>query len=398
MRKCMICSIFGLALGILGLNAVAQGAADYDSLVHQGNSQLQTGNNDLALASANSAITAIAGRWEAYAVAGGALLNLKRYEEAADQFSHAIDRAPEAKRAGLRDLRKQCFLAESGASTSPPRAPSVGPTTQAEIVLWKTIEHSTNVTDFQAYLRQYPNGAFAPLANNSLDNLTRAESQQMNVEGLALSHQGNYGGAAERWKQACEDNNASACSSLAALYHKGQGVAHDDGMAAQLNEKGCKGGEPGACANLGYQYQMGLSIPQNFPTAASLYRKGCDGGNSTACYDLGQLYYDGKGVGQDLARAAQLYKESCDNDYADGCANLGLLYANGKGVAQSLPTALELFQKGCDGGTARACFNASMSYKLGLGVQTNPETAGELLRKACTLGYEKACPPVGVAP
>jgi tetratricopeptide (TPR) repeat protein len=119
MKACVAHFFLALFLALSGSHAAAQSAAEYDSLVRQGNSQLEAGSNELALASATSAITANSGRWEAYAIAGGALLNLKRYEEAADQFSHAIDRAPEAKQEGLRILRKQCLSAEVGSPYSP---------------------------------------------------------------------------------------------------------------------------------------------------------------------------------------------------------------------------------------------------------------------------------------
>jgi len=108
-------------LGLLSLVvcAVAQSGPAYDALVQQGKTQLQAGDNDAALTSANAAIKANADRWEAYAVAGGALMNLKRYEEAADQFGHAIDHAPEAKQAGLRDLRRKCLSAETAIAPAP---------------------------------------------------------------------------------------------------------------------------------------------------------------------------------------------------------------------------------------------------------------------------------------
>ena len=49
-------------------------------------------------------------------------MNLKRYEEAADQLSQAIQHAPDSKQPGLRDLRKQCLLAESGVAPAAPAA------------------------------------------------------------------------------------------------------------------------------------------------------------------------------------------------------------------------------------------------------------------------------------
>jgi len=80
-RSILICAILGVCLGA----AQAQPAPNYDALIQQGKSQLQAGNSSQALASGRQAIQLDATRWEAYALAGGALMNLKRYEEAEDQ-------------------------------------------------------------------------------------------------------------------------------------------------------------------------------------------------------------------------------------------------------------------------------------------------------------------------
>ena len=88
--------------------------SEYDRVVQQGRAQLLAGNAQSALTSGAGAINIDASRWEAYALAGGALMNLKRYEDAADNFSRPIDRAPADKQPALRDLRRQCFLAHSG--------------------------------------------------------------------------------------------------------------------------------------------------------------------------------------------------------------------------------------------------------------------------------------------
>jgi tetratricopeptide (TPR) repeat protein len=96
-----------------------QAAPGYDALIAQGNSLLQAGNNDQALASGEAAIRIKADRWEGYALAGGALKNLQRYEDAADALSRAIDRAPESKQPALREMRRDCLLAESGYPTQP---------------------------------------------------------------------------------------------------------------------------------------------------------------------------------------------------------------------------------------------------------------------------------------
>jgi tetratricopeptide (TPR) repeat protein len=161
--------------------AVAQTTSDYNTLVQKGKTQLQAGTADLALASGEEAIKMNADRWEGYALGGGALMNLKRYEEAADKLSEAIKRAPEAKQAALRDLRRQCLVAESGAS---PAAKESAPamTSQAEIVLWKSIENSTNPADFQSYLDQYPHGAFVVLAQRHLKDVQEQAEQQRQLQ------------------------------------------------------------------------------------------------------------------------------------------------------------------------------------------------------------------------
>jgi hypothetical protein len=43
---------------------------------------------------------------------------------------------------------------------------------RAEMVFWESVRGSTDPGDFRAYLEQYPNGRFAPLARNRLNALT----------------------------------------------------------------------------------------------------------------------------------------------------------------------------------------------------------------------------------
>jgi tetratricopeptide (TPR) repeat protein len=152
-------------LGCLsGLSAQAQMTSNYDSLIHEGNSQLKAGSADVALTTGQSAVTADANRWEGYTLEGGALMSLNRYEEAADALSKAIERAPVSKQGALESLRT-----ESVRLASAPRSNQVS---QSEIVLWKSIESSSNPQDYQSYLDQYSHGAFASLAERRLERLS----------------------------------------------------------------------------------------------------------------------------------------------------------------------------------------------------------------------------------
>jgi tetratricopeptide (TPR) repeat protein len=176
--------------------AWGQTTSGYDSFIQKGRTELRAGKADQALAAGEQAIKLDAMRWEGYALAGGALMNLKRFEEAADDFNEALKRAPQAKQPGLRRLRRQCLLDAAGGSQSTPAAPpantngpaappspgpapspaTAGNVTQAEIVLWESIKNSTNPSDFQTYLNQYPKGAFAALAQRRLAE-AKAEEQ-----------------------------------------------------------------------------------------------------------------------------------------------------------------------------------------------------------------------------
>jgi tol-pal system protein YbgF len=166
---------FALAIGVA--HSAESPASGYDALIQQAKSQLD-GSPEQAAAAGNAAIKLSKERWEGYALVGGALMNLKRYEAAADTLSEAIKRAPEAKQPALRDLRRQCLLAESGSPAVANTSSPASTTSQAEIVLWKSIENSANPADFRSYLDRYPQGAFAVLAERHLaEGNTKADYQ-----------------------------------------------------------------------------------------------------------------------------------------------------------------------------------------------------------------------------
>jgi len=129
--------------------AGAQGIPDYDAQIQRGNTELQAGSADHALASGETAIRISPERWEGYALAGGALLNLKRYEESADALSKAIERAPQSQQASLRDLRRQGLLAESAVAVSA-KQPASAAISPAEIVAPQAAENNARAAGVQA--------------------------------------------------------------------------------------------------------------------------------------------------------------------------------------------------------------------------------------------------------
>lgn len=104
-------------------SAQAQATLDYDMAIQQGAALLEAGKGDLALATGEAAVKGSPARWEGYALTGRSLISLKRYKPAAQALSKAIELAPPAEQAALRDLHRQCLLAESGSTV--PAMPAV---------------------------------------------------------------------------------------------------------------------------------------------------------------------------------------------------------------------------------------------------------------------------------
>jgi hypothetical protein len=113
----LLAALIPLALAAL-VSATAQGLSKFDTQIGAAHAALSAGDLDQALALGDAAIRINPERWDGYAIAGQALLGLRQYEPAADALSKAIERAPEAQQGKLRDMRRECLVAES-ASTAP---------------------------------------------------------------------------------------------------------------------------------------------------------------------------------------------------------------------------------------------------------------------------------------
>jgi TPR repeat protein len=344
-------TILTLMMGVTALHAQTP-LPSYATLIAKGNELLQAGNIQSALRQGEAAIAKNSAGWEGYALKGVALMDLKQAEEAADALSEAIRRAPEEKKAALRDLRRQAL---GGSQASAPVQPAETSVSQAEVVLWKSIENSENQKDFSAYLAQYPNGAFVALAR------TRASD-------LAADH-------GER------------------AYQRGMGQSHNNNMieANASFQIGCDNGSMAACVELGYQYSRGLGVGVDFARAAQLVQKACDAANVGGCYWLGVFYEKGQGVTQDFEKAKHWYEETCAESELRGCNNLGYLYANGDGVVQDNPRAVGLYKEACDGGLGMGCQNLAYMYSKGFGVPKDHSVAKQLRQRACSLGFNVAC-------
>jgi hypothetical protein len=87
----------------------------------------------------------------------------------ADDFKAYIEKYPSGQFASLAKNR----ISSLEPSTKPVESkPAANDGSATELAFWDSVKNSTNVEDFQAYLKKYPNGTFAELANNRLRTLT----------------------------------------------------------------------------------------------------------------------------------------------------------------------------------------------------------------------------------
>jgi tetratricopeptide (TPR) repeat protein len=193
-KLCLITVFFVL------LCSAALGQQTYDADLSQAKSLITQQKYADAVTEAQKAITTDGQRWEAYAVAAKAYSAQKLYDDAIGMLQIALARAPEDKKSLVRDAIADCRKRQSQGNTSsssggislPNPAPQTGSAvsapTQAEIVLWKSIENSANLSDFQAYLTQYPSGTFAALAIAHIKELEETKVQQQATEQTALNN------------------------------------------------------------------------------------------------------------------------------------------------------------------------------------------------------------------
>jgi hypothetical protein len=129
-----------------------------------------------AIAQSQAAIQLDDKRWEAYVTAASGYSAQQFYDDAVGMLQMALVRAPEDKKQLVRDAITEARGLSVGhvppSNSVRPQPPPDSPNpTQAEVVLWKSIENSSRIDDFVAYLQKYPNGTFATLASARVEKL-----------------------------------------------------------------------------------------------------------------------------------------------------------------------------------------------------------------------------------
>lgn len=94
-------------------------ASTYSQIVAQARADLNAGHTAQALTESQKAIAANPVGWQAYVVAGSALRVKRQYDKAIDDFTKALEYAPDAKKAAVRGLLEKCMKAQIASQSAP---------------------------------------------------------------------------------------------------------------------------------------------------------------------------------------------------------------------------------------------------------------------------------------
>ncbi len=171
----VLCLVAGL---IPALGQPPKPPASYDAMIARARTLIAEKKPQQAVAASEQAIALNQNRWEAYVTAASGYSAQQLYDNTISMLQMALGRAPDEKkqaiRAAIAEARRQ-LAAQSNPNpvVSPPSSAQAAPVapTQAEIVLWKSIESSNRAEDYRGYLASYPNGVYAGLANSRIEAL-----------------------------------------------------------------------------------------------------------------------------------------------------------------------------------------------------------------------------------
>jgi TPR repeat protein len=161
----------------------------------------------------------------------------------------------------------------------------------------------------------------------------------------------------------------------------------------------CRAGTAGACTQLAHVFARGEGVARSLERAARLFKDGCSGGDGEACSELAVLWGLGDGVvAADEVEAQRLWRRACDLGHAPACFGLALAREFGEPGAASSDEALALVSKACEDGYAEACKGMAAAHALGQGMPKDPtraeqlwQRALELRSRACDAGSAEAC-------
>ncbi|MEE8272391.1 MAG: caspase family protein, partial [Alphaproteobacteria bacterium] len=239
---------------------------------------------------------------------------------------------------------------------------AVGPPTIAtEVVFWQSVQTiaaaDAKVAALESYLRRYPEGEFAELAEIQMGALadrdgavatvrasTVGDTQTAAIAPVAPPTAERTSAGARGLIERAEQDDREAQVDLAFRFETGDGVGQDDAEAARWYRVAAQRGSPVAQDSLGDMYALGRGVAVDhaearrwwalfedhdaagLAEAAAWYRTRAEQGDVRAQNKIGIMHRDGRGVPQDDPEAVRWSRLAAEQGYGAAQVNLGWMY------------------------------------------------------------------------
>ena len=159
--------------------------------------------------------------------------------------------------------------------------------------------------------------------------------------------------SADDLKNACHENNATACYLYGLPLVTGDNEKIQDIREEGLSymRKACLLDETRGCDIMGKNYYKN----ENYRIAREYLEKSCARSIKFACEMMGTIYRDGHAVRPDDVKSREYYEQACDLKSGDACFNVAIIYRGGFGVEKSREKEKKFYKKGCDAGLKAGC-------------------------------------------
>jgi TPR repeat protein len=311
------------------------------------------------------------------------------------------------------------------AVTNGPVAPD---SRQMELAFWDKVD-AKDPAQLQAYLAQYPNGAFSALARAKLAQppagpgasttlqlaqvgagagsagasagaggpATPGGAAQAEAAAIDAASKGedafrahDYATALRLFRQAADQGLAAGAFRVGLLYANGQGVTQDYVEARRWYEKAVAKGYARAMNTMGNLYRFGRGVPQDYALAVKWYTEAAAKGSDAAQVNLGSMYWHGYGVAKDDAAALRWYRLAAAQENPVAQFDVGVFYREGRAVPQDFAEAARWFRLSANQNTPEAQYALGLLYSNGRGVPPDPAQARALIAKAAEGGNDLA--------
>ena len=233
-----------------------------------------------------------------------------------------------------------------------------------EIVFWQSVANSRNPADYDAYVQQFPNGTFVPLAHARIASLAMAPVPSKVAPAAAADE--------SAWSESGRRATQTALASLGFYQGPINGNLARDSQAAVRVWQSFNGAEETGLLTAAQRDQISqqadrqaaiLTVSPTSPGGLAADRVK----SAKERFNLGADYERGDGHAKDTREAAYWYSLAAAEGWPAAFTNLGTLYARGFGVAgPDFDTARRLWLTAAALGNKTALFNLGALAEKGI--------------------------------